>query len=204
MEHFTSKISGFDEAQVCKWQGIWWPWGGCVEQGYMHPHLKIHHPNWHPQENPRTEEAWRLNYGLTPRGGPSRSELRHSGRAVWRILHCCYPCWTCSMDKFRTLVSSAVKLAPFTSTKFTFKRRKKKKGNKILVIYYEFSLVNTARWPAEHSLRSLVLQREGGSGWLAGWQGHSVAPATRGLPAAFQSDHPRHLPGKDPAKPQMG
>jgi len=46
--------------------------------------------------------------------------------------------------------------------------REKKKGNKNLVIYYEFSLVNMAHWPAEHSLPSLVLQREGGRGWMVG------------------------------------
>lgn len=132
----------------------------------MHPHLKIHHPNWHPQENPRTEEAWRLNYALTPRGGPSRSELRHIGRAVWRILHCCYPCWTCSMDKFRTLVSSAVKLASFTSTKFTFKRKKKKEIKFSLYITNFHWLIRLTG--QQSTLLSLVLQREGGSGCLAG------------------------------------
>lgn len=131
----------------------------------MHPHLKIHHPNWHPRENPRTEEAWRLNYALTPRGGPSGSELRHIGRAVWRILHCCYPCWTCSMENFRTLVSSAVTLTSFTSTEFTFKRKKKKE--------IKFSLyITDFHWliwlsGQQSTLLSLGLQREGGRGWLA-------------------------------------
>lgn len=150
-----------------QWQGIWWPCGGCVEQGYMHPHLRIHHPNWHPQENPRTEEAWRLNYGLTPRGGPSRSELRHIGRAVWRILHCCYPCWTCSMDKVRTLVSSAVKLASFTSTKFTFKRKKKKKEIQFWLYIRNFQWLRQLTGQ-QSTLLSLVLQREGGSSRLPG------------------------------------
>ena len=133
----------------------------------MHPHLKIHHPNWHPQENPRTEEAWRLNYALTPRGGPSRSELRHIGRAVWRILHCCYPCWTCSMDKFRTLVSSAVKLASFTSTKFTFKRKKKKEIKFWLYITNLHWLIRLTGQQSTLFCPWCCKGKEAAAGWLA-------------------------------------
>ena len=68
-------------------------------------------------------------------------------------------------------------------------REKKQKGNKILVIYYEFSLVNTACWPAKHSLPSLVLQREGGSGCLAG-----KATAVRLLPGDYQQPSSQTIP----------
>lgn len=53
------------------------------------------------------------------------------------------------MDKVRTLVSSAVKLASCTSTKFTFKRKKIKKRKKVikLWLYMRNSQRCGARWP---------------------------------------------------------
>ena len=111
------------------------------------------------------QDMKRLNYLLTSTGGSSRTGLRHIDETLWGSTQCWCLCCTCSVDKKRASVSTAVNPGPFTHrwTKFIHEFG-------FLFVLKRDYLIPSIILKRKQTARQFT-ERRNGAGWNKGQEG---------------------------------